>query len=102
MEGRDYLDVPLFQCGGMGEPRAVRFLFARKSSAALSYRGGGRGLCHRSPINGQQTALIAARPISEHVSQPVRLRLDLPRAAQYPLRAKGLPAPGPRSIDPKL
>ena len=38
MEGRDCLDVALFQPGGLVQPRAVRVLLARKSSAAVSYR----------------------------------------------------------------
>src|SRR5205807_866789 len=38
VEGRDCLDVALFQPGGMVEPRAVRLLLTRKSSAAVPYR----------------------------------------------------------------
>jgi hypothetical protein len=44
VEGRDCLDVALFQCGGLGQPRAVRFLLARRSSPALSYGSDGRKL----------------------------------------------------------
>ena len=37
MEGRDCLDVALFQCGGLGQPRAVRLLLIRGSSSALTH-----------------------------------------------------------------
>src|SRR6267154_4859893 len=47
VEGRDCLDVALFQCGGLGQPRAVRLLLARGPSPALSYRS-----CGRKPVAG--------------------------------------------------
>src|SRR5713226_4520819 len=56
MEGRDCLDVALFQCGGLGQPRAVRFLFARGSSPALSYRSDGRKLVVGRRGRSQQAA----------------------------------------------
>ena len=42
VEGRDRLDVALFQCGGLGQPRAVRVLLARGSTPALSHRNSRR------------------------------------------------------------
>src|SRR5438105_3492797 len=42
VEGRDCLDVALFQPGGLVQPRAVRVLRARKSSAAIPTPGGDR------------------------------------------------------------
>ena len=42
VEGRDCLDVALFQPGGLVQPRAVRLLRARKSSAAVPDRSGDR------------------------------------------------------------
>ena len=42
VEGRDCLDVALFQPGGVVQPRAVRLLFTRGATAALSHRSDGR------------------------------------------------------------
>ena len=44
MDERDCLDVALFQYCRVGQPRALRFLLAQGSSAALSHGIDGRKL----------------------------------------------------------
>ena len=57
------IDVPLFQCGRPGQPRSARFLLARGSSPALSYRSGGDVRCSsKANISGStSTATLSPR-----------------------------------------